>query len=410
MIVGLRRSPLREGARKVAVAGLCTVLLAACSDTPEPVTTAHPPLGGQLTPLLDSTLSIPRWFTGTDGSAHLVYELMLTNAIPAGVTLNTVEVHDAESNKLLVRLAGEPLHASTSLAASPEVQTVEVPASSVAVVWMDITLPDNIVPAAITHRITIDPPPGLSLPADVLTYTGTAVQVDRRAPVVVGPPLAGPRWAALGSCCDGPHRRAPYPIDGRWHLAQRFAIDFNQLDSENRPGTGDPTMPESFPTYGRPVHSVADGTVVVAVDGNPDLRVGETREEPTPDNAGANRVILDIGDGRFAVYAHLQQGSVSVRPGERITRGHHIASVGSSGTTGGPHLHFQITDRPSVVLADGMPYAFDAFDLIGQTPPLAEVLPYYDSLDAIPIATTRTGERHDEMPLGRDVVTFPPEP
>jgi Peptidase family M23 len=405
----MRWSPLRHGVRTAAVAGLCTVLLAACSDTTEPVTTTHPSPSGQLTPLLDSTLSTPRWFTGTDGLAHLVYELMLTNALPVAVTLNTIEVHDAESNTLLVRLAGEPLRASTSLAASPEVPSVELPAASVAAVWMDIALPDTLVPAAITHRITIEPPPEVPLPPDVLTYTGAAVPVDQRAPVVISPPLAGPRWAALGSCCDGPHRRALYPIDGRWNLAQRFAIDFNQLDSENRPGTGDPTLPESFPTYGQPVYAVADGTVVVAVDGNPDLRVGETREEPTPENAGANRVIIDIGDGRFAVYAHLQQGSVVVRPGERITRGHHIADVGSSGTTGGPHLHFQITDRPSVVLADGMPYALNNFDLIGQTPPLAEVLAYYDNLDAIPIATTRTGERHDETPLGRDVVTFPVE-
>jgi len=189
-----------------------------------------------------------------------------------------------------------------------------------------------------------------------LTYTGAAVEVDRRPPVVLSPPLAGTGWAALGSCCDGPHRRALYPIDGRWYLAQRYAIDFNQLDSQNRPGTGDPTLPTSFPTFGQPVNAVADGTVAVAVDRYPDLRVGQSREEPTPDNAGGNHVVLDIGDGRFATYAHLQAGSVTVKPGDRVTRGQHIANAGSSGTTGGPHLHFQVTDHPSVVVADGMPH------------------------------------------------------
>jgi hypothetical protein len=99
------------------------------------------------------------------------------------------------------------------------------------------------------------------------------------APIVVGQPLAGARWAALGSCCDGPHRRALYPIDGRWYLSQRFAIDFNQLEADNRPGTGDPALPTSFPTFGQPVYAVADGTVAVAVDGNPNLKVGEQREE-----------------------------------------------------------------------------------------------------------------------------------
>jgi murein DD-endopeptidase MepM/ murein hydrolase activator NlpD len=96
-----------------------------------------------------------------------------------------------------------------------------------------------------------------------------------------------------------------------------------------------------------------------------------------------------------------------VRPGDRVTRGRRIADVGSSGTTGGPHLHFQMSDRPSIVLADGLPYLFNTFELTGQTPPLAAVLKYYDTLQPIPISTSNTGPRHDQLPLGRDVVTFP---
>jgi Peptidase family M23 len=392
----------------VTLLTVCMLMLGSCSAAPTTTSTpAEPVTGGQTTPLLDSTLSTPRWFTGTDGQAHLVYELMLTNVVPAAVTVSAVEVHDADSGATLIRLSGDLLHAATSLAASPETPSVLLPPSSVGVVWLDIPLGAGAVPAAITHRLTIVPPAGVLLPGVALTFTGAAVQVDRRPPVVVGPPLVGPGWAALGSCCDGPHRRAPYPIDGRWYLAQRFAIDFNQLDSQNRPGVGDPVLPTSFPTFGQPVYAVADGTVVLAVDGNPDLRVNEPRQDPTPDNAGGNRVAIDIGDGRFAVYAHLHEDSVSVRPGERVIRGRHIADVGSSGTTGGPHLHFQVTDRPSVVLADGMPYVFDTFELTGQTPPLAEVLKHYDTLEPIPITTADTGPRHDQLPLGRDVVTFP---
>jgi Peptidase family M23 len=399
--------PSRQ-ATAVAALSVLAVLIASCSawsDSSRPPTAVQP--GGQLTPLLDTTLSAPHWFTATDGSAHLVYELLLTNAVPATVTLNAVEVHDADLGATLSRLSGDSLRAATSLAASPDTPTVQLPPSSVAIVWMDVPVQPERMPTAITHRITIDPPPGVPTAAVTLTYTGTAVKVDRRPPIVVGQPLAGARWAALGSCCDGPHRRALYPIDGRWYLAQRFAIDFNQLEADNRPGTGDPALPTSFPTFGQPVYAVADGTVVVAVDGNANLKVGEQREEPTPENAGGNRVALDIGDGRFAVYAHLQEGSLTVHPGDHVRRGDHIANVGSSGTTGGPHLHFQVTDRPSVVMADGMPYVFDRFELIGQTPPLAVVLPYYENLEPIPIAATRTGERRDQLPLGRDIVTFP---
>lgn len=402
----VRRGGLSAGA--VTVVAVCTLTLVACSaartSTSAPM---QPVTSGQITPLLESTLSTPRWFSGTDGQAHLVYELMLSNVVPAAVTLSAVEVHSAESGATLIRLTGDSLRAATSLAASPDTPTDQLPSSSVGVLWLDIPLGGTAVPAAITHRLTIDPPAGIPPSPVAWTFTGPAVQVDQRPPVVVSPPLAGPGWAALGSCCNGPHRRAPYPIDGRWYLAQRFAIDFNQLDSQNRPGVGDPLLPSSFPTFGQSVYAVADGTVVVAVDGNPDLRVNEAREEPTPDNAGGNRVVIDIGDGRFAVYAHLHKGSISVRPGDRVKRGRHIADVGSSGTTGGPHLHFQMTDRPSVVLADGLPYVFNTFELTGQTPPLADVLKYYDTLEPIPISTNNTGPHHDQLPLGRDVVTFP---
>ena len=392
----------------VTVVAVCTLMLGSCSAAPTTTSTPTEPVtGSQITPLLDSTLSTPRWFEGTDGQAHLVYELMLTNVLPAAVTVSAVEVHDADSGATLIRLTGDLLRAATSLAASPETPSVLLPPSSVGVVWLDIPLGGTAVPTAITHRLTIDPPEGVPAPAVAWTFTGAAVQVDRRPPVVVSPPLAGPGWAALSSCCDGPHRRAPYPIDGRWYLGQRFAIDFNQLDSENRPGVGDPLLPTSFPTFGQPVYAVADGTVVVAVDGNLDLRVNQPREDPTPDNAGGNRVVIDIGDGRFAVYAHLHEGSISVRPGDRVTRGRHIADVGSSGTAGGPHLHFQMSDGPSVVVADGIPYVFDTFELTGQTPPLADLLGYYDTLEPIPISTANTGPRHDQLPLGRDVVTFP---
>lgn len=400
------RPPTGRRSALVIVAAVCTLTLACGSHPPEPAP-AQAPVSGEVTPLLDSALSTPRWFTGTDGRTHLVYELLLTNVVPVNVVLDTIEVRDADTDATLIRLTGDELRAATSLAASPDNPTDLLPSSAVAVVWLDIPLRDASVPAAITHRITIDPPAGLPPSAIPLAFTGTAVQVDRRRPVSIGPPLTGAGWAALGSCCDGPHRRAPYPIDGRWYLAQRFAIDFNRLDSQNRPGVGDPLSPSSFPTFGQPVYAVADGTVVAAVDGNPDLRVNEAREEPTPQNAGGNRVIIDIGDGRFAIYAHLHKDSVSVRPGDRVTRGQHIADAGSSGTSGGPHLHFQVSDRPSVVEADGMPYVFGTFELTGQTPALADVLPYYDTLDPIPISTGNTGPRHDELPLGGDVVTFP---
>ena len=381
---------------------------AASATPPAAATPVAAGSGTQLTPLLDSVLSPPRWFVGSDGRARLVYELALTNALPVEVTVSEVEVRDADSGTVLLHLSGDALLAAMSLATTPDTPDVRLPPSSVGVVWLEVPLASaDAIPARVTHRLSIDPLPNLPVPEELLSFTGQAFAVDQRPPVVLGPPLSGPGWAALGSCCDGPHRRALLPIDGQWFLAQRFAIDFNKLDAENRPGRGDPRLPTSFPTFGQPVLAVADATVVEAVDRYPDLLVGQAREDVTPATAGGNRVVLDLGDGRFAVYAHLHAGSIAVRPGDRVRRGQVIAAVGSSGTGGGPHLHFQVTDRPSVIVADGLPYVFDAFTVTGRTPPLADVLPYYDSMEPIPVSAEGAGPRRNELPLGSDVVAFP---
>jgi len=146
------------------------------------------------------------------------------------------------------------------------------------------------------------------------------------------------------------------------------------------------------------------------VDRYPDLRVGPAPEQMPPQSEGGNRIVLDLGDGRFAAYAHLQAGSVRVRPGEQVTRGQPIGKAGSSGTNGGPHVHFQVMDRPSLLFADGLPYVFDKFEVMGQTPPLAKVLPYHSTLEPIPVTTGNVGPRRDAFPLSGDVVTFPAPP
>src|SRR6185312_235265 len=84
------------GKRTTAVLSVLTiwlVTLCSCSAQHKTPAPAQPVTGGQITPLLVSTLSTPRWFTGTDGQAHPAYELMLTNVVPVAVMLSAVEVH-----------------------------------------------------------------------------------------------------------------------------------------------------------------------------------------------------------------------------------------------------------------------------------------------------------------------------
>ena len=58
-------------------------------------------------------------------------------------------------------------------------------------------------------------------------------------------------------------------------------------------------------------------------------------------------LVLDADNENYNyVYMHLQQGSLLVGKGDRVTAGQRIANVGNTGGSEGPHLHFEIWDGP----------------------------------------------------------------
>ena len=57
---------------------------------------------------------------------------------------------------------------------------------------------------------------------------------------------------------------------------------------------------------------------------------------------GGNWVRIAHPDGTMAVYAHLQPGSLAVRPGQRVRRGQLLARSGNTGHSTAPHLHFVV--------------------------------------------------------------------
>jgi murein DD-endopeptidase MepM/ murein hydrolase activator NlpD len=55
-----------------------------------------------------------------------------------------------------------------------------------------------------------------------------------------------------------------------------------------------------------------------------------------------NYVVIRHDDGTFAEYVHLQKDSLFVKLGQQIKTHDPLALSGSTGRSGGPHLHFAV--------------------------------------------------------------------
>ena len=68
-----------------------------------------------------------------------------------------------------------------------------------------------------------------------------------------------------------------------------------------------------------------------------------------------NAVVLDHGYGVRTFYGHTHE--IHVKTGEEVERGQLIASVGNSGRSTGPHLHYSVEVAGKAV--NPMNYIFD---------------------------------------------------
>jgi murein DD-endopeptidase MepM/ murein hydrolase activator NlpD len=106
----------------------------------------------------------------------------------------------------------------------------------------------------------------------------------------------------------------------------------------------------------------AEGRVVTVVDGIPDNVPGRMNSE----QVAGNHVIIDHGAGEHSVLAHLRNGSVRVRPGDRVAAGRQLGKCGNSGNPSEPHLHYQLQNGPEFGVAAGLPARFTSYLADGQ--------------------------------------------
>lgn len=344
-------------------------------------------------------------FTGSDNRIHFAYELHLTEASGLqDVTLERLESVEGRSTGTLAVYDARDLDERTMRRAASRNDRYgrRIPAGATAIVHIWISLaPGQAAPRSVRTRLTFT--------ADSITQPVVefSTSVPHDAPIVLGPPLGGGLWFVHNG--PGAHRAAHWgsvlPEPYRIAIPQRYAIDFIGLDSAGLGVRGDVqgSSNADWIGFGADVLAVADGTVREARDGAADW--APLYQPPAPAGvglqfAGGNYVVLELSGRRFVHYVHLQQGSVSVHPGQRVRRGERLGRLGNSGNTNGAHLHFNVLDAASVEEGEGVPFVFDRVDTRGVTTPEAAV-----GAEAVIKPSPPTALRR-ALPLNGAIVSF----
>jgi murein DD-endopeptidase MepM/ murein hydrolase activator NlpD len=107
------------------------------------------------------------------------------------------------------------------------------------------------------------------------------------------------------------------------------------------------------------------------------------------------------------MYAHLAPRTVMLDVGDRVHAGDKLGLLGNTGNTTGPHLHFQISDRPSTLDATSLPFTFESMTLESRTRlNLDDIENYTVKGTALPMNSNLARPLTRTMPLSRDVIDF----
>jgi murein DD-endopeptidase MepM/ murein hydrolase activator NlpD len=338
----------------------------------------------------------------SDSGAFIAYELHVTNLTMAPMTLRRVEVLDASKRGVVVATLADSalLRAMARPApAVPAAERTKIDAGLRAYVYVWFPVERSSAPSRLAHRLTFQRG---GTDSGTVVLEGTTIPVEREA-VVISPPVRG-EWAAFnGPSNASGHRRLVLALEGHVASGQRFAIDFLQVDSAGRSFRGDATKNSNYYAYGTELLAVADGIVAATKDSIIENIPGaNSRAVPiTLETVGGNFVGIDIGNGKYALYAHVQPHSLRVKVGDRVKRGQVIALLGNSGNSTEPHVHFQIADGPTFLSSEGLPYAMESFDVVGRCgidngPP-----PAIKCTRGAPVSVKRG------IPLQNELVRFP---
>lgn len=348
--------------------------------------------------LVPFDIRVPKnpFLVAADGQNRLVYELRITNIGRRGYGLKRLEV--SAGGQALAAFEGDSLRGMT-LRMGETGDGRQIGAGKQTLIYVLVSTPS--APKSLEHRLLLTPIDSLAGPTTD-TLSGFQVAVDATPVPVVRAPLAGGPWlAANGPGNTSGHRRTVIPLEGQGRIAQRFATDWVKYGPDGRLWQGDSTKNENWYGYRAPLLAVAPGRVVAVKDGIPDnVPLAPNRAVPiTLETVGGNHVIIDLGGGFYAFYAHIVAGSITVKVGDQVKVGQVVGLLGNSGNSDAPHLHFHLGDRPSPLGTEGLPFLIDGFEKLG-------VSKGFES--AVWVAEGPAEAKRRELPLDNHVVRFKP--
>ena len=326
---------------------------------------------GPAAPVLNMNIPFAPIPVPSQNGINLAYELELVPAEGQVPVVEKVEVLDPATGKILYTAVGELLSALYHQASVPpptpaEIQNGTGKLSQPRVSLWFVVSPEA-VPDRLSHRLTLNRTAS-GLPPITITGGEVAVKKDL-LPEVVGSPMHGPGWMVMETTSPITHHfRAQITMNGVTRVPQRYAQDWVYLDPvSGQAAAGNATLARNYLGFGKEIFAVANGTVVDASDGLADFETIYSAAGSTIATAAGNYVIIDLGNKKYACYAHMVNGSVRVKTGDIVKEGQVIGLMGNSGNSDIPHLHFQVvTDIPSFLGAEGYPHVYRSFNVTGE--------------------------------------------
>lgn len=149
-----------------------------------------------------------------------------------------------------------------------------------------------------------------------------------------------------------------------YERSQHFSYDVLALGPDfELARNGGATSADFFSFRKTEIIAPAGGIIVYARNDVPDIATSEEylRTVPDPKKAiGGNLMIIDHGQGEYSLLAHMAQGTVRVKTGDRVEQGEVLGLLGSAGSGEGfPHLHYQLQAGPGTFENDPLPVVFD---------------------------------------------------